>query len=117
MRTLAKFLLIALCVTGIAGLIPGIEVYSFWSALWVAVILSILNLFVKPVLIILTIPVTILTFGLFLLVINGFMIWLASALLKGFIVETFMRAIIFGILLSVATYLVERVLPPRRYYY
>jgi putative membrane protein len=83
--------------------------------LWVTLILSLLNMFVKPILIILTIPVTILTFGLFLLVINGLMIWMTGSLLAGFIVPTFGRAILFSLLLSVATYLIERVIGPPRY--
>ena len=121
MRTISKFILIALAVMGIAWLIPGVEVISFTSALWVTLVLTILNLIVKPILIVLTIPVTIITFGLFLLVINGLMIWMASSWIRGFFVETFWKAILFSILLSVATYLIERFLGPtrggRRVYY
>jgi putative membrane protein len=114
MRTITKFILIALAVMGIAWLIPGVEVLSFTTALWVTLILSILNLFVKPILILLTIPVTILTFGLFLLVINGFIIWMTSSLLHGFIVPTFFKAILFSLLLSAGTYLIESLIIPRR---
>ena len=112
MRTITKFILIALSVMGIAWLITGVEVVSFTSALWVALVLSVLNLIVKPILIVLTIPVTIFTFGLFLLVINGLMIWMASSWIRGFLVETFWKAILFSILLSIATYLIERLLGP-----
>lgn len=112
MRTLTKFVLIALSVMGIAWLIPGVEVISFTSALWITLVLTILNLVVKPILIVLTIPITILTFGLFLLIINGLMIWLASRWISGFIVETFWKAILFSILLTVATYLIESLLKP-----
>jgi putative membrane protein len=121
MRTITKFVLVALAVMGIAWLIPGVEVISFTSALWVTLVLTILNLIVKPILIVLTIPVTIFTFGLFLLVINGLMIWMASSWIRGFFVETFWKAILFSVLLSVATYLIERFLGPprggRRVYY
>ncbi|MGF1586034.1 MAG: phage holin family protein [Bacteroidales bacterium] len=110
MRLITKFLLIALAVMGIAWLIPGVEVASFTSALWVALILTILNLILKPILIILTIPVTILTFGLFLIVINGLMIWMTSSLIPGFFVPTFLKAIFFSLLLSAATYLIESIL-------
>ena len=110
MRLITKFILIALAVMGIAYLIPGVEVSSFVSALWVALILSLLNLFLKPILVVLTIPVTILILGLFLLVINGLMIWLTSSLLDGFLVPTFGKAIIFSLLLSVGTYLIESML-------
>ena len=114
MRTLAKFILIALSVMGIAWLLPGVEVSSFTSALWVTLLLAILNLIVKPILIILTIPVTIVTFGLFLLVINGLMIWIAGSWIRGFFVETFGMAIVFSLLLSVATYIIEKILGPPR---
>ncbi len=121
MRIITKFILIALAIMGIGWLIPGVEVISFTSALWVALVLAILNLIVKPILIVLTIPVTIITFGLFLLVINGLMIWMAGAWIQGFFVETFWKAILFSILLSAATYLIERLLGPptpgRRIYY
>ncbi len=120
MRTITKFILIALAIMGISWLIPGVEVISFTSALWVALVLAILNLIVKPILIVLTIPVTIITFGLFLLVINGLMIWMAGAWIRGFHVETFWKAILFSILLSAATYLIENLLgppPPRRRIY
>ncbi|MFP4366747.1 MAG: phage holin family protein [bacterium] len=114
MRFIAKFILIALAVMGIAYLIPRVEVYSFTSALWVTLVLSILNLIIKPILVILTIPITIFTLGLFLLVINGLMIWMASGWIDGFYVATFGRAIIFSILLSVATYLIEKILGASR---
>ncbi len=116
MRLITRFILIALAVMGIAWLIPGVEVYSFTSALWVTLVLSVLNLLIRPILIILTIPVTIVTFGLFLLVINGLMVWIASGWITGFHIISFGRAIIFSILLSVATYLIERLMGPRRYY-
>jgi putative membrane protein len=116
MRLITRFVLIALAVMGIAWLIPGVEVYSFTSALWVTVVLSILNLLIRPILIILTIPVTIVTFGLFLLVINGLMVWITSGWIAGFHIISFGRAIFFSIFLSVATYLIERMLGPRRYY-
>lgn len=112
MRSITKFVLIALSVMGIAWLIPGVEVISFTSALWVTLVLTILNLIIKPVLIVLTIPITIFTFGLFLLVINGLMIWIASNWIKGFEVESFGKAIFFSILLSVATYIIESLVKP-----
>ncbi len=117
MRIVGKFILISICVMGIAELIPGVEVFSFWSALSAAIIISILNLFVKPILIVFTIPVTILTMGLFLLVINGLIIWIAGEILAGFTVGSFGKAILFSILLSLATYLVEYLLPPQRYHH
>jgi putative membrane protein len=116
MRLITRFLLIALAVMGIAWLIPGVAVYSFTSALWVTLVLSLLNLVIRPILILFTIPVTIFTFGLFLLVINGLMVWITSRWIAGFEVITFGRAIFFSILLSVATYLIERLMGPRRFW-
>jgi putative membrane protein len=93
-------LLSALAVVILANLLGGVQVDSFMTALIVAVVLSLLNIIVKPVLIILTLPVTILTFGLFLLIINALIILLADQLITGFFVENIWWALLFSLLLS-----------------
>ena len=82
---------------------PGIHLDDYLSALLVAVVLAFLNAIVKPVLTILTIPITIVTLGLFLLVINGFLIILASKLVKGFHVDGLWHALLFSLVLSLCT--------------
>lgn len=101
MNVILKLLLNALAVFILAHLLNGVEVNGYLGAIIVAVVLAILNLFVKPILIIFTLPVTILTLGLFLLVINALIILLADKLVDGFSVSSFWTAILFSILLSI----------------
>ena len=101
MNLLIRLLLNALAVFILAHVLNGIEVSGYTGAIIVALVLAILNLFVKPILIIFTLPVTILTLGLFLLVINALIILLADKLIDGFAVNSFWTALIFSILLSI----------------
>jgi len=84
-----------------AYLLPGVVLDSFVTALVVAIVLSAINLIIKPVLILLTLPLTILTFGLFVLFINAFLVWLASIIVPGFIIGNLWWALLFGLVLSV----------------
>ena len=101
MKLIIRILLTALAVVLIAKFLPGVSVESYLTAIIVAVVLAILNLIVKPILVILTLPVTILTLGLFLLVINAIIILLADSFVSGFGVDGFWIALIFSLLLSV----------------
>lgn len=101
MNLIVRLLVNALIVFGLAWALPGIHIASFWTAILVALVIAVLNIFVKPLLIILTIPVTILTLGLFLLVINAIIVLLAEALISGFVVDNFWWALLFSILMAV----------------
>ncbi|HUH35383.1 MAG TPA: phage holin family protein [Moheibacter sp.] len=102
MRSIISFLLTGLIVLGLAHLLPGVEVSSFWGALLVALVLGILNAFVRPILVFLTLPATLITFGLFLWVINAIIILLASWFLGDYFhVTSFWWALLFSFLLSV----------------
>ena len=90
---------VAILIT--AYIIKGVQVKDFWSAVLGAFILGLINSFVRPVFVILTLPLTIITLGFFLLVINALMIMLASAILPGFNVKSFWSAFLFSIILSV----------------
>ncbi|MEI6681750.1 MAG: phage holin family protein [Bacteroidota bacterium] len=103
-----KLILTSVAIMLAGYLLPGIHVSSFWTALLVALVLGFLNLFLKPLMVILTIPFTIFTFGLFLLVINALIIMIAGAWVKGFVVDGFWWALIFSILLSVISSLLEK---------
>ncbi|MCF8232270.1 MAG: phage holin family protein [Bacteroidales bacterium] len=81
-------------------LLPGVELKGFFTAVMVAIVIGFLNLFVKPLLLILTIPVTIFTFGIFLLVINALIILMADAIVPGFMVNGFWWALGFSIILT-----------------
>jgi len=109
MNLIIKLLLSALAVMLVAYLLPGVTVESFWVALIVAALLALLNVTLKPLLVILTIPVTIVTLGLFLLVINALMILLADALISGFFVSNFWWALAFSLILSIVTSLFEAI--------
>ncbi len=82
----------ALLVILVTYVVPGISVASFWTALLVALALGILNAIVRPILIILTLPITLVTLGLFTFVINGVLFWLVSTVIKGFNVDGFLAA-------------------------
>ena len=101
MNFILKIVLTAVAVLVIAHFLPGVSVANFTSAVIVAVVLALLRMTVKPLLIILTLPVTIVTFGLFLLVINAFIILLADSLIDGFNVSGFWIALLFSLILSV----------------
>ena len=90
-----------------AKLLPGINIAGGYTIIVLALVLALLNGFVKPVLIILTIPISILTLGLFLLVINVLIIKWTSDIVKGFHVANWWSALLFSILLSIVTWLIE----------
>lgn len=92
-----------------AWLLPGISVDSFGSAIWVAIVLGILNAIVKPILQLISFPITILTLGLFLLVINTVVILLASWLVGSFHVDNFWWALLFSVIVSIVMSVLESV--------
>jgi putative membrane protein len=101
MSGIVRFLLSGLAVLLTSYLLPGVDVEHFGYALLVAACLSLANIVVKPILIILTIPVTILTLGLFLLVINALIIMMVDYFVPGFEVRGFWWALAFSLILSV----------------
>jgi putative membrane protein len=90
-------------------ILPGVHVNGFTSALILALVLAILNAIVRPILVLLTIPITFLTLGLFLLVINALIILLAEAIVPGFQVDGFLWALIFSIILSIITAIIDMI--------
>jgi putative membrane protein len=107
MHLLVRITLSTIAILVTSYILPGVAVDSFLTALATALLIALLNTLVKPLLIIFTIPVTILTFGLFLLVINASIIMMASALLRGFYVNGFWYALLFSIILSFITAVME----------
>ena len=95
----------------ISYLLPGlIRVDGVWAALFAAFLLGIVNAIVRPVLIFFTLPITVLTLGLFLLVINGLMLWLVSGIVRGFHVNGFWGAVLGSILISIVSWVLSRFL-------
>ncbi|MDE0534653.1 MULTISPECIES: phage holin family protein [unclassified Tenacibaculum] len=101
MKTFLKVLLTALVVIVLANILPGVTVASYTTAVIVAVVIALLNLFVRPLLVFFTLPATIVTLGLFLFVINAVIILLADKLVSGFAVSGFFTALLFSVLLSI----------------
>ncbi|MEK7567706.1 MAG: phage holin family protein [Patescibacteria group bacterium] len=112
MKTVVKIVLIALVLLGITqyNLIPGISVSDFTTALVVSLVLAVLNLFIKPIVLLLTLPVNLLTLGLFTFVINALLFWLASFFVKGFEVSGFVAAFLGALVIAVFKWLVDRFL-------
>ena len=95
----------------IAHILPGVIWVKGWMpALFAALLLGIVNTVIRPILVFLTLPLTLVTFGLFLLVINGLMLWLVAALVKGFYVSGFWGAVFGSILISLVSWVLSRVL-------
>ncbi|MFA6306241.1 MAG: phage holin family protein [Patescibacteria group bacterium] len=104
MSIIIKWLVMVLAIMISSYLIPGVVVAGFWAALWLALFLGIINVLVKPILILITLPINILTLGLFTFVINALLILLASSVIEGFSVGGFWIAMLFSIVLSVVSY-------------
>ena len=112
MKFLGKILINTLAIILTSYLLPGIHVADPWTAFLVALVLALLNATLKPLLIILTIPITLLTLGLFLLAINAIMILIAGKLINGFGVDDFWWALLFSIVMSVINSLLEHFIAP-----
>lgn len=108
MNFLLKLILNALFILLIAHTVPGIMVTSFFSALIVAIVLAIINATLKPALIILTLPINVLTLGLFIFVINALLLLLTSAIVKGFSVDGFWPALLASLLISIFHVILRR---------
>jgi putative membrane protein len=104
MGFLLQWLVSGLAIIITAYLLPGVRVEGFFAALVTALILGLINAFIRPVLILLTLPLNILTLGLFTLVINALLIMLAAAVVPGFAVQGFWWALLFGLVLAVISY-------------
>lgn len=101
MKLLIRLLINALAILLIAYLVPGVAVTGFYTALIVAVVLGLLNLVIKPLILLLTLPITILTLGLFTFVINALLFWFVGTVVKGFSVDGFVPAFIGALILTV----------------
>lgn len=108
MNLIMRLIVTSVVAFGLSYLLDGIKFDSFWSAIVVAIVLAVLNAIIKPILILLTLPITLFTFGLFLFVINALMILLAEKLVDGFSVDGFWWALLFSLLLSLLTSLLYK---------
>jgi putative membrane protein len=109
-RLLLGWAINAVCLVGVTHLLGGIYVSTFWTALVVVLVLGLMNTFIRPVLVLLTLPINLLTLGLFTLVINGLMFWIVANVVEGFAVASFGRAILAALLYGLISWLVSALL-------
>ena len=110
MRLLFKWLLSAAALLAVAYLYSGVQITGFSAALIAALVIGLLNSVLRPILVILTLPVTVVTLGLFLFVINALMFWAAASLLAGFNVNGFAAALIGSLIYSVLAIVIDSAL-------
>jgi putative membrane protein len=103
-----KWLIVALAIFFVGNFLPGIHVPDYMTALWVALLLGVVNVFIRPILLLITLPVNILTLGLFTFVVNGLLFWLTSALVDSFRVDGFWWAVLGALIVSAITTVGER---------
>ena len=108
-KHIINWILITVVIFIAAGMISGIEVNDLYTAFIVAAVLGIINIFIKPIIKLFALPITIITLGLFSLIINALLIILASKVVDGFSVDGFISAIVFSLVLSVAHFVLDKV--------
>ena len=109
LNTILRWILYAILIVLVSWIVPGIEVDNFISAMFVCIILALVNTFIKPIIQLITLPVNILTLGLFSLVINAFMLMIAGWIAPGFEVEGFLSALLGSLLLSLFALGISRI--------
>jgi len=110
LKLIAKWLLSASALLFVAYLYPGVEVRTFGTAMLAALVIGLLNAVVRPVLVVLTLPVTVITLGLFLFVINALMFWAAAGVLDGFVVRNFVAALVGSLLYTLLGVVIDSAL-------
>jgi putative membrane protein len=110
LKLFVKWLLLGTALLFVAYIYDGVQVLSFGSAMLAALVIGLLNTFVRPILVVLTLPVTLLTVGLFLFIINALMFWAAAEMLSGFQVRGFGAALVGSLIYSVLGLLIESAL-------
>src|SRR4051794_3462329 len=112
MRLLLVWLVNTVSLIAVAYLMPSISVASFWTALIAALVLGLVNAVIRPILVILTLPATILTLGLFIFVINGLLFWFVGSFIEGFHVEGFWAGFFGAIVYSLISWLLSALILP-----
>ncbi|MCI0372478.1 MAG: phage holin family protein [candidate division NC10 bacterium] len=113
MGFLVRVLVNAMAILAAAAVVPGIELSGAGAALGAGLVLGVINALIRPILLILTLPLTLLTLGLFLFVLNALCLWLTSALVNGFVVQGFGAALFGALLVSAVSWLLTAFLSDR----
>jgi len=109
MKLIVSWILNALALLSVAYFVPGIHVDTIWVALIAAVVIGLANILIKPILVILTFPITLITLGLFILVINGLLFWAVGNFLQGFEVKTITAGIIGALVYSIVSWVLTAI--------
>src|SRR5947207_12177649 len=112
MRLLLVWIINTVSLIAVAYLMPSISVASFWTALIAALVLGLVNAVIRPILVILTLPATILTLGLFIFVINGLLFWFVGSFIQGFTVAGFWWGVLGAIVYSLVSWLLSALVMP-----
>ena len=110
MNLVLKWLVSALALFGATYFIPGITVVSFYTALIAMIFLGVLNVTVRPILFLLTLPVNLVTFGLFSIILNALIFWFLSTIVKGLYIDGFIPALLGSLFVSVAIFIADKLL-------
>jgi putative membrane protein len=114
MRLLLVWLINAIALMAVAYLLPGISVANFITALIAALVLGLVNAVIKPIVILLTLPATLLTLGLFIFVINGLLFWFVGSFIEGFVVSGFWWGVIGAIAYSIVSWALSALIPSKK---
>jgi putative membrane protein len=109
MKVLINWIILTLAILGTSYVLPGVSVDGFWAALITALVLGVVNVVIKPILLFLTLPINILTLGIFTFVINALLILLVSVIVSGFSVASFWWALLFSIVVTVLVYILNKI--------
>ena len=115
MNIILRWLIATAAIMITAYFIPGVTVASFWVALWLAIVLGLINAILRPILVILTLPINLLTLGLFVFVINASLVMLAACLVGGFAVSGFWAALLFSIVLTILSYILNSIFRTKKH--
>lgn len=107
MKTIIHFIVSAISITITAYILPGVHINSPFTAFALAVVLGVINTILRPILVLFTLPLSIMTFGLFILVINALLVLLAAFIVPGFSVTNFWWAFLFGIVLAIVNWILQ----------
>lgn len=110
MRLITRFLIILFALLLVSQVVPGVTINGLWAAVIAALVLGLLNAIVRPILLLLTLPVTLLTLGLFIFILNAFIFWFASTLISGFTVSGFLPALLGSLVVSLVSIIANRFL-------
>lgn len=109
MNIVVRLLITAIATFVASYIIPGVKIDSFTSLIVVSIALGVINAFIKPILVVLTFPLTVITLGIFLLLLNGILILVVGSIVPGFYVESLFSAILFSIIVSIVSSLLSNI--------